>query len=157
MGTFEGRRGLSAGLLPAPPHRLHHAADLFRVLAAFRLHRAADIQAVGAAVLGLVYIFQGNASGQKKWFTKRRDQVPVKYPAAAAVLTLGVGVQQQVFAGQLFRPENVVAAKMCIRDRGKDDQVFMGDLEVELDGCTSCGMGGNLFEGLDAEADNEDA
>ena len=30
-------------------------------------------------------------------------------------------------------------------------------LEVELDGCTSCGMGGNLFEGLDAEADNEDA
>ena len=40
---------------------------------------------------------------------------------------------------------------------GKDDQVFMGDLEVELDGCTSCGMGGNLFEGLDAEADNEDA
>ncbi|MBS6952360.1 MAG: formate C-acetyltransferase [Enterocloster asparagiformis] len=40
---------------------------------------------------------------------------------------------------------------------GKDDQVFMGDLEVELDGCASCGVGGNLFGGLDAETDSEDA
>ena len=32
---------------------------------------------------------------------------------------------------------------------GKDDQVFMGDLEVELNGCAACETGGNLFEGLD--------
>ena len=68
---FDGR--LSAGLFPALPHRLHHTADFFRILAAFRLHRAADVQAVGAAVFGLVYIFQGNASGQKKRFLERID------------------------------------------------------------------------------------
>ena len=39
---------------------------------------------------------------------------------------------------------------------GKDDQVFMGDLEVELAGCRSC-ESPTLFEGLDTEADNEDA
>ena len=40
---------------------------------------------------------------------------------------------------------------------GKDDQVFMGDLEVELNGCAGCEVGGNLFEGLDTEADSEEA
>lgn len=40
---------------------------------------------------------------------------------------------------------------------GKDDQVFMGDLEVELNGCAGCEVSGNLFEGLDTEADSEEA
>ena len=38
---------------------------------------------------------------------------------------------------------------------GKDDQVFMGDLEVELSGCGGCEVGGNLFGGLDTETDIE--
>lgn len=33
----------------------------------------------------------------------------------------------------------------------------MGDLEVELNGCAGCEVGGNLFEGLDTEADSEEA
>ena len=40
---------------------------------------------------------------------------------------------------------------------GKDDQIFMGDLEVELSSCPSCDMGGNLFEGLDSESDIEES
>ena len=40
---------------------------------------------------------------------------------------------------------------------GKDDQVFMGDLEVELSGCGGCEVGGNLFGGLDTEADIEES
>ncbi len=38
---------------------------------------------------------------------------------------------------------------------GKDDQVFMGDLEVELSGCRSC-EGPTLFEGLDTELESEE-
>ena len=40
---------------------------------------------------------------------------------------------------------------------GKDDRVFAGDLEVELDCGAGCGVGGNLTLGLDAEIDGEDA
>ena len=40
---------------------------------------------------------------------------------------------------------------------GKDEQVFMGDLEVELSGCASCQTGGNLVEGLDSETDIEES
>ena len=40
---------------------------------------------------------------------------------------------------------------------GKDDRVFAGDLEVELDCGAGCGVGGNLTLGLDAEIDGEDS
>lgn len=36
---------------------------------------------------------------------------------------------------------------------GKDDKVFVGDLEVELSSCPRCDAGGNLLEGLDADSE----
>ena len=39
---------------------------------------------------------------------------------------------------------------------GKEDQIFMGDLEIELGGCAGCGEAPTLFEGLDIpEEENE--
>ena len=40
---------------------------------------------------------------------------------------------------------------------GKDDQIFMGDLEVELNGCGGGCEAPTLFEGLDSEADIEES
>ena len=86
------------------PDRPDKFPDLVPVFISLCLHCAADICCkCTASFKSALHIFGTQASGQKKWSGKPWNERQVKSFSASSVLSLCIGVKEQILAGQLLR------------------------------------------------------
>lgn len=93
------------------PDRPDKFPDLLPVFISLCLHCAADICCkCTASFKSALHIFGTQASGQKKWSGKPWNERQVKSFSASSVLSLCIGVKEQILAGQLLRFQDLLPA-----------------------------------------------